>query len=89
LEHVIGFHDVLLLRPLDAKPQRPKGDPVGRWIATVRALDQLFMLPGLFVNGACVFRGARTRDSCTTCTTRVLRLSPLMQICADTHEELS
>ena len=48
LEHVIGFHDVLLLRPLDAKPQRPKGDPVGRWIATVDALDRLLRRPGLF-----------------------------------------
>jgi hypothetical protein len=23
VEHVIGFHDVLLLRPIGAKPQRP------------------------------------------------------------------
>jgi uncharacterized protein (TIGR03086 family) len=48
LEHVIGFHDVLLLRPLDAKPQRPKDDPVGRWTATVQALDELLRRPGLF-----------------------------------------
>ena len=38
LEHVIGFHDVLLLRPLDAKPTRPKDDPVARWALTVEAL---------------------------------------------------
>jgi uncharacterized protein (TIGR03086 family) len=38
LEHVIGFHDVLLLRPLDAKPERPKDDPVERWTLTVDAL---------------------------------------------------
>ncbi len=48
LEHVIGFHDVLLLRPLDAKPQRPKDDPVGRWTATVQALEDLLRRPGLF-----------------------------------------
>ncbi len=48
LEHVIGFHDVLLLRPLGAKPQRPKDDPVGRWAATLTALDQLLSRPGLF-----------------------------------------
>ena len=48
LEHVIGFHDVLLLRPLAAKPQRPKGDPVGRWAVTVAALDQVLNQPGLF-----------------------------------------
>ena len=48
LEHVIGFHDVLLLRPLGAKPQRPKGDPVGRWKATHEALEGLLSRPGLF-----------------------------------------
>jgi uncharacterized protein (TIGR03086 family) len=35
LEHVIGFHDALLLRPLNAKPSRPKDDPVARWQVTV------------------------------------------------------
>jgi uncharacterized protein (TIGR03086 family) len=48
LEHVIRFHDVLLLRPLVAKPQRPKGDPPGRWRVTVDALDGLLKRPGLF-----------------------------------------
>ena len=48
LEHVIGFHDVLLLRPLATKPQRPKDDPVGRWAATYSALDQVLSRPGLF-----------------------------------------
>jgi len=31
LEHVIGFHDVLLLRPLGAKPSRPRDRPEQRW----------------------------------------------------------
>jgi uncharacterized protein (TIGR03083 family) len=48
LEHVIGFHDVLLLRPLGVKPQRPKDDPVGRWRATIEALDLVLSRPGLF-----------------------------------------
>ena len=48
LEHVIGFHDVLLLRPLGAKPQRPKDDPVGRWMAAAQALEGVFERPGLF-----------------------------------------
>jgi uncharacterized protein (TIGR03086 family) len=39
VEHMIGFHDVLLLRPLNAKPQRPKGDPVERWSVTVTAIS--------------------------------------------------
>ncbi len=39
VEHVIGFHDVLLLRPLEAKPHRPKEDPVERWAVTLAAMD--------------------------------------------------
>src|ERR1700733_86661 len=38
LEHVIGFHDVLLLRPLRAKPDRPKDDPIARWDVTAAAI---------------------------------------------------
>ena len=34
LEHVIGFHEVLLLRPLGAKANRPKDDIPARWAAT-------------------------------------------------------
>jgi uncharacterized protein (TIGR03086 family) len=41
LEHVIGFHDVLLLRPLRAKPQRPKDDPVARWQVTETAIGDV------------------------------------------------
>jgi uncharacterized protein (TIGR03086 family) len=38
VEHVIGFHDVLLLRPLWLKPHRPKGDPTARWTVTLSAI---------------------------------------------------
>jgi uncharacterized protein (TIGR03086 family) len=48
VEHVIGFHDVLLLRPMGAKPERPKGDPAERWEITLAALVSLFGRPGLF-----------------------------------------
>ena len=48
VEHVIGFHDVLLLRPMGAKPERPKGDPAERWQLTLAALVSLFGRPGLF-----------------------------------------
>lgn len=34
VEHVIGFHDVLLLRPMHEKPSRPKDDPAARWGVT-------------------------------------------------------
>jgi len=42
LEHVIGFHDVLLLRPLGLKPERPRDDPQTRWELTYAALERAF-----------------------------------------------
>jgi uncharacterized protein (TIGR03086 family) len=42
LEHVIGFHDVLLLRPLGLKPDRPRDDPQARWELTYRQLGKAF-----------------------------------------------
>jgi uncharacterized protein (TIGR03086 family) len=42
LEHVIGFHDVLLLRPLGLKPDRPRDDPQLRWELTYQALEKAF-----------------------------------------------
>ncbi|MEE6137879.1 maleylpyruvate isomerase N-terminal domain-containing protein [Mycobacterium sp. 050128] len=42
LEHVIGFHDVLLLRPLGLKPDRPRDDPRARWQLTYRSLAGAF-----------------------------------------------
>ena len=42
LEHVIGFHDVLLLRPLGLKPDRPHDDPQRRWELTYGALKKAF-----------------------------------------------
>ena len=44
LEHVIGFHDVLLLRPMGLKPDRPRDDPPRRWELTYRALENAFEL---------------------------------------------
>jgi uncharacterized protein (TIGR03086 family) len=38
LEHVIGFHDVLLLRPTGTKPKRPRDDPTARWDVTAAAV---------------------------------------------------
>jgi uncharacterized protein (TIGR03086 family) len=48
LEHVIGFHDVLLLRPLGLKPQRPPDDPGRRWSLTLERLEQALRRDGLF-----------------------------------------
>ena len=44
LEHVIGFHDVLLLRPLGLKPDRPRDDPETRWELTYGQLEKAFEL---------------------------------------------
>ena len=38
VEHVIGFHDFLLLRPLRIRANRPRTDPAARWEATRAAL---------------------------------------------------
>jgi uncharacterized protein (TIGR03086 family) len=38
VEHVIGFHDFLLLRPLGVRANRPKTDPAERWSATSNAM---------------------------------------------------
>lgn len=42
LEHVIGFHDVLVLRPLGLKPHRPREDPQARWQLTYDSLAKAF-----------------------------------------------
>ena len=47
LEHVIGFHEVMLLRPLGVDAQREKGDPVARWDATANALHDALERPGV------------------------------------------
>jgi hypothetical protein len=48
LEHVIGFHDVLLLRPLGVKPDRPRDDPQRRWELTFDRLCEALQREGLF-----------------------------------------
>ena len=47
LEHVIGFHDVLVLRPLGLKPGRPRDDPARRWQLTVDRLGDALGRGGL------------------------------------------
>jgi uncharacterized protein (TIGR03086 family) len=39
VDHVIGFHDELLLRPTGTEPTRPNDDPTARWALTVPAID--------------------------------------------------
>jgi hypothetical protein len=42
LEHVIGFHDILLLRPLCLRPDRPRENAQARWDLTFERLEQAF-----------------------------------------------
>jgi uncharacterized protein (TIGR03086 family) len=46
VEHVIGFHDFLLLRPLGVRANRPRDDPAARWRATTVALFACLDEPG-------------------------------------------
>ena len=62
LEHVIGFHDVLLLRPLEAKPARPKDDPEARWTLTVDALFAALARPGVLTAERASLLGYLTTD---------------------------
>lgn len=48
VEHVIGFHDTLLLRPLGLKPERPRDDPRRRWELTFDQLCVAFGRADLF-----------------------------------------
>jgi uncharacterized protein (TIGR03086 family) len=62
VEHVIGFHDVLLLRPLDAKPTRPKDDPIARWSVTVEALFFALASPAVLDAQRASLLGVLTTD---------------------------
>ncbi len=62
IEHVIGFHDVLLLRPLEAKPTRPKDDPEARWTVTVDALFDVLGHPGVLDENRRSLLGVLTTD---------------------------
>jgi uncharacterized protein (TIGR03086 family) len=47
VEHVIGFHEMLWLRPLGIKTERPKDDPVARWRATSASQHDALERPGV------------------------------------------
>ena len=47
VEHVIGFHDVLLLRPLSVRANRPRTDPAARWEATATTLFAALAVDGV------------------------------------------
>ena len=72
VEHVIGFHEFLLLRPLGVRARRPREDPAARWQATREALfaalasddvlDRSTELPGGGTSTPRTMLGALTTD---------------------------
>ncbi|WP_244892640.1 TIGR03086 family metal-binding protein [Mycobacterium asiaticum] len=48
VEHVIGFHDVLVLRPLGLQPDRSLDDPLRRWESMLERLCVAFERTDLF-----------------------------------------
>jgi uncharacterized protein (TIGR03086 family) len=72
VEHVIGFHEFLLLRPLGVRARRPRDDPAARWSATSVALftaltaagvlDRATELPGGGASTPRTMIGALTTD---------------------------
>jgi uncharacterized protein (TIGR03086 family) len=72
VEHVIGFHELLVLRPLGMRANRPKTDPAARWLATSAAvfaaldppgaLDRATDLPGGGLSTPRTVLGALTTD---------------------------
>jgi uncharacterized protein (TIGR03086 family) len=72
VEHVIGFHEFLLLRPLGVRANRPREGPASRWratadalfdcLATDGALDQPTELPGGGHSSGRQMLGALTTD---------------------------
>lgn len=47
VEHVIGFHEFLLLRPLGVRAERPREGTAARWLATAVAIDAALRHPRL------------------------------------------
>src|SRR5262249_49770488 len=46
VEHVIGFHEILLLRPLGVRAHRPREGEAARWQATSTALFAALAVDG-------------------------------------------
>lgn len=74
VEHVIGFHEVLVLRPLGVKANRPREDAAARWRATEEAILEAIGRDGALGEGVDVLGGGQTglRNLVTTLTTDVL-----------------
>ena len=74
VEHLIGFHEVLVIRPLGAKANRPKDDPAARWRATQATIIEAIGRDGVLDEDVDVLGGGQTglRGLVSTLTTDVL-----------------
>ena len=74
VEHVIGFHEILVLRPLGVKANRPRKDAAARWRATEEAILEAIGRDGVLDDDVDVLGGGRTglRNLVATLTTDVI-----------------
>ena len=74
VEHVIGFHEVLILKPLGVRVERPRDDPAARWQVTAEALASVLAGEGALDTSIEVPGGRATelRQLVPTLTTDVL-----------------
>src|SRR5438034_10500850 len=61
VEHVIGFHEVLVLKPLGVPVERPRDDPAARWQVTADALVSVLARAGA-LGTAVEVPGGRTTE---------------------------
>jgi uncharacterized protein (TIGR03086 family) len=76
VEHVIGFHDVLVLRPLGAKASRPRSGEAARWERTAMAVFSV--LDGAPPDGR--VSGPAPADGTAAATVDLARLLPALAI---------
>ena len=63
VEHVIGFHEFLLLRPLGVRAHRPRTGPAARWLATETAISGVLEDPTALARDVEFFDGVRRRPA--------------------------
>jgi uncharacterized protein (TIGR03086 family) len=61
VEHVIGFHEFLLLRPLGLRAHRPRAGPAARWRATDTAIRRAHADPAALRDPVAYFDGTTRR----------------------------
>jgi uncharacterized protein (TIGR03086 family) len=63
VEHVIGFHEFLLLAPLGVRAHRPRAGSLARWLASERAIHSVLDDPDALDRPTSYFDGATRRPA--------------------------